>query len=606
MAEKMNEADELRLDEKDRRNAEERRRYTDYEKEYKVADLPPVTIRTYDRVGNPVVYIVHSKYNSGGSGNIYLVHKESAPGKEYMLKEFCPENTHRNIRTNLLQIDYKCHKESLVNFKKEPERIIELLNNIENIKDPHERELMRSNLNLVIPDTPAFQYFGSRKGEGNWYFVMEKAPGENLSDFIKRMCRKGRYQLMPLDKKLILMEEIVKAVQNMHSIGCVHKDIKPDNIHVFYSNPEQWEGLTLTLLDYGLATDLGLKTGARRSTYMSKAGTQGYCELFLQNGIYYESWFKHPNFTYRNQVKLLDIYSLGCVLNFLCLSTHKLVLGQRSVNTSFVNEASDNMVVVEKAKLDDPSLDRLTRKKLQMVHQLVIDTTSNTPEERAKLFSGQPEYTDVMLQRIRDIRNCQLSPMPTKKIALGAALAIAVLGFALWQLTRTPVQSLTLNKQDIVLAVGESFQLNCDLKPDDADNKTVSWHNSLNGVIRLKDGKVTGLAGGTDNVIVTAHNGVADTCHVKVDPDKLLDLEFVKDRLELKVGETKELKMNKIPATAKEDGLRYDSNNSVNIDYGKAQNGRIFRITGVKPGQFWFECSHWQGGRDSCLIVVQP
>jgi len=213
-----------------------------------------------------------------------------------------------------------------------------------------------------------------------------------------------------------------------------------------------------------------------------------------------------------------------------------------------------------------------------------------------------------MLQRIRDIRNCQLSPMPTKKIALGVALAIAVLGFALWLLTRTPVQSLTLNKQDIVLAVGESFQLNCDLKPDDADNKTVSWHNFLNGVIRLKDGKVTGLAGGTDNVIVTAHNGVADTCHVKVDPGKLLDLEFVKDRFELKVGETKDLKINYIPSTANVTGLNRSPMSIVKIPENSkgVQGSQFFTLTGIKSGEEWLVCTDYRGGRDSCLIVVQP
>ena len=71
-----------------------------------------------------------------------------------------------------------------------------------------------------------------------------------------------------------------------------------------------------------------------------------------------------------------------------------------------------------------------------------------------------------------------------------------------------PVTGVSLNKTAIELNVGESITLSATVKPNDATNKYVSWTSSNTKIATVNSGgKVTAVATGTTNIIVTTQDG---------------------------------------------------------------------------------------------------
>ena len=77
------------------------------------------------------------------------------------------------------------------------------------------------------------------------------------------------------------------------------------------------------------------------------------------------------------------------------------------------------------------------------------------------------------------------------------------------------VSDVTLDRNSYEMFVGETFTLEATLLPEDADDKTVTWSSSDEGILTVEDGLVTAVAAGT--ATVTAQAGEAsDVCEVVV------------------------------------------------------------------------------------------
>lgn len=78
-----------------------------------------------------------------------------------------------------------------------------------------------------------------------------------------------------------------------------------------------------------------------------------------------------------------------------------------------------------------------------------------------------------------------------------------------------PVESVRLNETSLELKLGESFTLIAEVLPEDADDKTVTWISSADGIARVSDGVVTALAEG-EAVITASAGGKTAECNVTV------------------------------------------------------------------------------------------
>lgn len=79
------------------------------------------------------------------------------------------------------------------------------------------------------------------------------------------------------------------------------------------------------------------------------------------------------------------------------------------------------------------------------------------------------------------------------------------------------VESVTLDKTQISLEVGESVKLTANVNPNTAGNKAVTWDSSDESVVTVKNGVVTAVGLGKATItVVTADGGKTATCAVEV------------------------------------------------------------------------------------------
>jgi serine/threonine-protein kinase len=107
---------------------------------------------------------------------------------------------------------------------------------------------------------------------GQPYFVMELLSGRSLSRLM------AQERPLPLDRLVSIVEQLVDALEAAHAVNVIHRDLKPDNIHVF---PDSTRKDVVKVLDFGLARVAGAtrltKQGFVFGTphYMSPEQAQG-------------------------------------------------------------------------------------------------------------------------------------------------------------------------------------------------------------------------------------------------------------------------------------------------------------------------------------------
>lgn len=136
--------------------------------------------------------------------------------------------------------------------------------------------------------------------EGNLYLPMEFVEGKTITQRVKE---KGRF---PEKKAVELMSKILDAFTYIHSLGIVHRDVKPSNIML---RPDG----SICVIDFGIVKASRVNSAF---TVGKVIGTDGYMSPEQAAGLTVD---------YRS-----DIYSLGCLLHFMVTGLH-----------AFNKEASD-------------------------------------------------------------------------------------------------------------------------------------------------------------------------------------------------------------------------------------------------------------------------
>ena len=81
------------------------------------------------------------------------------------------------------------------------------------------------------------------------------------------------------------------------------------------------------------------------------------------------------------------------------------------------------------------------------------------------------------------------------------------------------IESITISSKSIDLKAGENAQLSFELLPENAIDKSVSWHSSDDSIVRIDEfGKITAVSAGTAKVYVTSNydNALSDYCDITV------------------------------------------------------------------------------------------
>ena len=134
-----------------------------------------------------------------------------------------------------------------------------------------------------------------RTEDGTFYYVMEYLPGLSLADLVER------FGPLPPERVIYLLRQTCEALSEAHSLGLIHRDIKPGNIFA-----AQRGGVfdVAKLLDFGLAKPMARMA----SPQLTHDGTITGSPLYMSP----EQALGEGEPDARS-----DIYSLGAVAYFL-------------------------------------------------------------------------------------------------------------------------------------------------------------------------------------------------------------------------------------------------------------------------------------------------
>jgi serine/threonine-protein kinase len=148
-----------------------------------------------------------------------------------------------------------------------------------------EREV-QATATLTHPNTiEVFDY--GHTADGTFYYVMEYLPGLSLEELVKQ------HGPLPPERVIHLLRQVCGALQEAHTAGLIHRDIKPGNIIV-----GQRGGLpdVVKLLDFGLVRADGLNPDGQQLTqegalagtpaYMSPEQAAGKTDLDARSDLY--------------------------------------------------------------------------------------------------------------------------------------------------------------------------------------------------------------------------------------------------------------------------------------------------------------------------------
>ena len=167
------------------------------------------------------------------------------------------------------------------------------------------------------------------------------------------------------------------------------------------------------------------------------------------------------------------------------------------------------------------------------------------------------------------------------------------------------VTEVTLDRTELTLTEGETETLTATVKPDNADNRKVTWSSDKTEVATVGgDGRVTAVKAGVAVVTVTTEDGgKTATCKVTVKAKAVNVTEVTLDRAELTLteGETETLTATVRPDNADNRNVTWSSDKTE-----VATVGGDGKVTAVKAGVAVVTVTTEDGGRTAtCKVTVK-
>ena len=166
------------------------------------------------------------------------------------------------------------------------------------------------------------------------------------------------------------------------------------------------------------------------------------------------------------------------------------------------------------------------------------------------------------------------------------------------------VTGVSLDKESLVLGIGESDTLTATVLPEDAADKSVTWSSSDSSVATVdNNGKVTAVSEGQATItVITNDSGFTDTCQVTVVNQKIhvIGVWLDKESLSLEMGDYDTLAATVLPENATDKSVTWSSSDSsvATVD----NNGKV---TAVSKGQATITVTTNDGGLTAtCDVTV--
>ena len=173
------------------------------------------------------------------------------------------------------------------------------------------------------------------------------------------------------------------------------------------------------------------------------------------------------------------------------------------------------------------------------------------------------------------------------------------------------VTGISLDRSNVTIKEGESVTLVATVKPDNAENKNVSWSSSDAGVASVNNsGIVTGLKAGSATVTATTEDGgKTSSCVVLVEPNTALSVTVGVDKIsaisavlkgKANLGNTSSSDLTVGFQYSKSAGILPSNSITVEVKEADANYNYTTAITGLEPGTvYYFRSFVRQNGQDT-------
>ncbi len=236
------------------------------------------------------------------------------------------------------------------------------------------------------------------------YFIeSEYTAGGNLKEWVER---EGGWDGVPLDTRLEVIAQVATALAAAHSVGVMHKDVKPANV-LIRNDPEGRPRARLA--DFGIGaltevrrleeagiTNLGLTDGKEGSS--SYAGTRLYMAPELLEG--------------KSATLQSDVYALGVLL-------YQMVVGDfsRALASGWDREVDDELLRQDISEAVEGSPD------LRLGAARIAERLRSHPERREQLAADERIREEAELARVALVRTQKRRKWFA--VALGVLLLLA-------------------------------------------------------------------------------------------------------------------------------------------------------------------------------------
>lgn len=256
----------------------------------------------------------------------------------------------------------------IVAIKKIKKTLITQSNQLKHIKD--EQEFMsKVYSNWIVKLKCSFQ-------EGDYlYLVMEYCPGGDLMNLLIER------DILKEEEARFYIAEIILAVESLHKLDCIHRDLKPDNILLDAKGH-------IKLSDFGLAKlpdnffeyskQMNPKKASKR-TYSCVGTTLYAAPELLQNSIYDKS---------------IDWWSVGVML-------YEMTIGYAPFCAKNNTEVIKKIMNFEKYFLF-PSNTQLSSQALDLIKKMITDSDIRLGKNGVDEIKNHPFFTNVNWSKIRE------------------------------------------------------------------------------------------------------------------------------------------------------------------------------------------------------------
>ena len=262
--------------------------------------------------------------------------------------------------------------------------------------DPLARERFRREAELLArcdrhPGIVKVHSFGET-ADGALYMVMDLVQGEGMDDLLEREER-----LAPR-RAASLARDIALALGYAHSLGIIHRDVKPSNVLI------EKDG-TVKLTDFGLATACDLDALTRTGQFV---GTMRYTS-------------PEQALAFKRVGPPSDVFALGCVLHFALCGRTPLEESRTPLEVMRELGKDDELPSVRAFEPSCPEpLARIVARALEKAPTLRYQTGTALADDLTRFLDGKPTTA-----------SSHEAPAPRKKLiplalrALGVALVLA-------------------------------------------------------------------------------------------------------------------------------------------------------------------------------------